>query len=251
MLRLRQICLVAERLGPAVDDLAAVLGLEVCYRDPAVAKYGLENALLPIGHDFLEVVAPVEAGTAAGRYLERRGGDGGYIVILQSDDAERRRTRYPEIGVRVANTMEHGGFLGTQLHPKDTGGCMLEVDRQEGDVVDGAWDPAGHDWAGAVRTDRTAAMTGCTLQGQDPDRLARRWAEILERPAEAVGAGFRIPLDNGAIAVLPPQDDRGDGLIGVSLRAADPDAILDAARTRGLPTAPGRVTIAGTHFDFA
>ena len=38
----------------------------VCHRDPAVGKYGLENALLPVGTNFLEVVAPVEANTAAG-----------------------------------------------------------------------------------------------------------------------------------------------------------------------------------------
>ncbi len=249
MLRLRQICLVAEKLAPAIDDLAAVLGLEVCYRDPSVAKYGLENALLPIGRDFLEVVAPVEANTAAGRYLERRGGNGGYIVILQCDDGARRRDHYAAIGVRVANGMDYGEFLGTQLHPKDTGGCMLEVDRQEGDVVDGAWHPAGDDWERHVRTDWTVAMTGCAVQGQAPEALARQWANILERPTEAAGGGFRIPLDNGAISIVAPQDDRGDGLIGVTLRAADPAAILKAAKARGLQTTPSRVTICGTHFD--
>ena len=248
MLRLRQICLVAEKLEPVVDDLVDVLGIEVCYRDPGVAKYGLVNALMPIGRDFLEVVAPVEENTAAGRYLARRGGDGGYIVILQSDDAPRRNARYPEIGVRIANTMDYGDFLGAQLHPKDTGGCMLEVDRQAGDAVDGAWHPAGDDWERHVRTDRTTAMVGCTLQGQAPDALAARWGDILERPVTPAAGGFRMPLDNGGIAVLPPQDDRGDGLIGVDLKVADRDAVIAAAKARGLPASAERVTICGTHF---
>lgn len=248
MLRLRQICLVAAELEPAVDDLKAVLGLEECYRDPAVAKYGLENALLPIGRDFLEVVAPTEAGTAAGRYLERRSGDGGYIVILQCDDAERRRGRYPDLDVRIANAMDHGDFLGTQLHPRDTGGCMLEVDRQAGDEVDGAWHPAGDDWERHVRTAPVRRMTGAVLQSASPEKLAQRWGDILEVAPAADSGSFRLPLDNGGIDVVAPQDDRGEGLIGVRIEASDGQAILDAAAARGLPNEDGRVTIAGTHF---
>ena len=51
-----------------------------------VEKYGLVNALMPIGNSFLEVVAPTREGTAAGRCLERRDGEGGYMVILECDD---------------------------------------------------------------------------------------------------------------------------------------------------------------------
>mgnify|MGYP004300723421 CR=1 FL=1 len=48
--------LVAEELAPAVDALSDVLGLATCFHDPAVGVYGLENALLPVGTNFLEVV---------------------------------------------------------------------------------------------------------------------------------------------------------------------------------------------------
>ena len=78
-LRLRQIALVARELAPIEKDLIDVLGIEVCFRDPGVAHFGLENALFPIGNQLLEVVAPVQENTAGGRYLERRGGDGGYM----------------------------------------------------------------------------------------------------------------------------------------------------------------------------
>ena len=85
-LRLRQICLVAPTLEPAVGTLCDALGIRVFYRDPNVAKYGLENAVMPVGDTFLEVVAPFQEGTAAGRYLGRRKGEGGYMVILDTDD---------------------------------------------------------------------------------------------------------------------------------------------------------------------
>ena len=57
-IQLRQICLVAEQLAPVIDDLTAILGINSCYVDPGVAKFGLENNLMPVGRNFLEVVAP-------------------------------------------------------------------------------------------------------------------------------------------------------------------------------------------------
>src|SRR5713226_7072640 len=66
-IRLRQICLVAEKLAPVLEDFKAVLGLEVCFKDPEVAVFGLENSLMPVGSNFIEVVAPVRENTAAGR----------------------------------------------------------------------------------------------------------------------------------------------------------------------------------------
>ncbi len=131
-LRLRQICLVAHELAPVVEQLEAVLGLEVCYRDPGVGRFGLENALLPVGNQLLEVVAPIEENTAGGRYLERRGGEGGYMVITQCDDHAARRRRVEELGVRVVTQFERHGFQNMQLHPKDTGGSFFEIE----DIID-------------------------------------------------------------------------------------------------------------------
>ena len=47
-LRLRQIAGVAAKLKPIEDELIDVLGIEVCYRDPNIDYFGLENALFPI-----------------------------------------------------------------------------------------------------------------------------------------------------------------------------------------------------------
>ena len=89
-LRLRQICLVAPRLEPVVSDIADIMGLKICYRDGNVAKYGLENALLPVDTILLEVVAPFQPGTAAGRFLDKTGGRGGYMAIFCCDDPDAR-----------------------------------------------------------------------------------------------------------------------------------------------------------------
>ena len=40
-LRLRQIALIARELATVVEEIRDVFGLEVAYRDPAVAVFGL------------------------------------------------------------------------------------------------------------------------------------------------------------------------------------------------------------------
>ena len=70
-LRLKQICLLASDLKPAALDIGEVMGLDICYRDPHVGAYGLENVLYPVDSILLEVVAPTREDTAVGRYLER------------------------------------------------------------------------------------------------------------------------------------------------------------------------------------
>src|ERR1700760_5109735 len=102
-IRLRQICLVAPKLEPLIGDIAGIRGLSVCYRDGNVAKYGLENALLPVDTILLEVVAPFQPGPAAGRFIDKTDGRGGYMAIFCCDDPDARARHAREIGVRTAN----------------------------------------------------------------------------------------------------------------------------------------------------
>ncbi|MCE2474600.1 MAG: VOC family protein [Alphaproteobacteria bacterium] len=249
-LRLRQICLVAADLDPVVAGLRQVFGLEICYVDAAVAEYGLVNALMPVGNQFLEVVAPTRPGTAAGRYLERRGGDGGYMVITQCDDLDRRRKRVDELGIRVANHLDYDRFQGMQLHPKDTGGAFFEIDRQaDGDAGDGPWHPAGPDWQPYVRTHVVSAIVAAEVQSPDPDTLAERWSAIAEVPLVRSEAGVAtLPLANADLRFVAASDGRGEGLAGVELRAEDADAALAHARALGVPQAGNVIQVAGMRF---
>jgi len=221
MLRLRQIALVARDLEPVERRLTEALGAEVCYRDPGVAKYGLHNALWALGGTFLEVVAPTEANTAAGRYLDRRKGDGGYMFIVDCDDLEARRTRFAKRGVRLVEDLAVAdGTLDAEaihLHPRDTGGCLLSVDRHGPDrSLMGSYRWAGADWQGKARRD--AAIVGATMQCDDPLATAERWGDILERAPRRVDAGFELMLDNGFARFVALADDRGEGLSAVTLK---------------------------------
>ena len=149
MLRMRQICLVARDLEQVESDLTAILGLEVSSRSPELKGFGVQNVMLPVGNSFLEVVAPIEGGTAAGRHLDRRGGDGGYMVITQCDDVVVARDRVTSLGMRPV----YDDGRGIQLHPRDVPGAIVELRQNEGDEDPaGPWWPAGDDW---IRTSAT------------------------------------------------------------------------------------------------
>jgi hypothetical protein len=251
-LRLRQIALVAHQLEPVLDDLRAVLSIEVCYRDPGVARFGLENALLPIGNQLLEVVAPTRPGTAGGRYLERRSGDGGYMVITQCDDHAPRRRRVEDLGIRIVTQFETDHFRNMQLHPKDTGGSFFEIDQQlDGFADDGPWEPAGGDaWKSARRSDRVTAIEAAEIQADDPAAVAARWSEIAEIPLTRGPAGVPVlPLEGSTVRFVEVRDGRGEGLGGLDLRVADRDAVLAAARQRGAYRSDRQVHLCGMRMN--
>lgn len=214
-IRLRQVALVARDLDAVVDDLHDAFGIEVAFRDPGVATFGLVNAVLPVGNQFIEVVSPTRGGTAGGRQLERLGGDGGYMVICHTDDHPAVRERVADLGVRTVIDIDDHGYRIMQLHPADTGGSFFEIDFQPGgDDPDGPWMPAGDDWQRARRTDVVGGITAVEVQCKDPDKTAARWAEITSLEL----AGRVLALDNATVTFV---DGPVDSLVGVTLAATD------------------------------
>ena len=243
-MRLRQVALVAQELDPVVNDLCAVLGIEVAFNDPGVGAFGLRNAVMPIGDTFLEIVSPVQSNTTAGRYLERRGGDGGYMVILQCDDLDADRARVAALGIRVVWQADLPEIRGTHLHPRDTGGAILSLDWADPPT---SWKWAGPEWEQHIRTDVVSEITAVELQSDDPLALAQRWSQVLNRPVARTGAGIvRIVLDQGAIRFAHTTDGRGEGVGAIDVAVANRDRLIAAARSRGFAVRDDTLTIGGT-----
>jgi len=252
-IRLRQIALVANKLAPVIDDLKAVFGLEVCYIDPSVEAFGLENSLLPVGNNFIEVVAPIKDGTAGGRYLKRRGGDGGYMVICQCVEHAaqlERRDRAKEMGIRIAWERESREYHVMQLHPADTGGAFFEIDWDGKGEPEGHWEPAGGDgWRKAKRTEVISAYSAVELQSPDPAGLAERWKRITGVSLRKDPRGrLEMPLDNASVRFVEATDGRGEGLGGIDMVVADRARLDSAAERRGYKTTGDQLTICGTRF---
>jgi hypothetical protein len=217
-IRLRQVALVAHDLAPVEAAITEELGLELCYRDPDVGLFGLRNALFPVGDKLLEVVSPMQEGTTAGRQLDKRHGDGGYMVILQVDDLDAMRSRIENHDVRVVFTAPGPGITGLHLHPKDVGAAILSVD--QADKWD-EWPWAGPVWRDHIATRVVTDLVGVAMQSANPATTAERWAAVLGRQVVESGDERHIHLDEGVLRFVPPTDDRGDGVCAVDVRAVD------------------------------
>ncbi len=242
-MRLRQIALVAKDLAAAQADIAAVLGVDYAFDDPGVGKYGLRNAVFPIGDTFLEVVSPKQPGTTAGRLLEKRGGDGGYMVILQVDDLPEALTRIRNASARIADQSNKDGAAFTHIHPKDIGGAILSLDFM---VPRERWEWGGPEWQSHVCTDTALKVAGAEIQAQNPARMAARWAQVIGRSAVLEGSVWRIRLDDGEIRFVADSDGRGEGLAAFDVSVRDSAAVRAVAAARGLVAGDDSVTLAGT-----
>ncbi len=227
--------MAARELEPTVDRLRAELGLAEPFHDPGVALFGLRNAVMALGDTFVEVVSPAQEGTAAGRHLERHGGDAGYMVMVQTDDLVAARSRVASLGHRVAWEIDLPDIGGTHLHPSDVRGAIVSIDQS---TPPQAWRWGGPDWTGdapAAAAGDPRGVTAVVMRSPRPQQLAATWAAVLDRPVAQDGGGdARVTLDAGE----------------VRFTAGDPEGVASFAVTVS-PELAGRgpVEIAGVRFE--
>jgi hypothetical protein len=253
-MKLRQLVFVCKDLESNAKELCETLGIEIAYRDPGVGKWGLANVVCPTGHDFLEIVSPTQEGTSAGRYIQRRKGDGGYMVILQVPDAVKERERITALGVRAVEKKDMAEYKYTHFHPSDTAGVLLSIDQTVAPADTDAklwWPPAAKDWLPHAKSDITNGLGGVEIQAADPDAAAALWSKILNRPVE--GDIIRLD-DDGEIRFVPIADDRGPGVSAYDIKTVDRDAVLQRAHKRHhppahIPSSPGQIELCGCRIN--
>ena len=244
-MKLRQCVFVTKDLESSREELCDILGIEVAYRDPGVAKWGLVNVVCPTGHDFLEIVTPFQQGTSAGRYIERRHGDGGYMVIIQVDDAQAERKRVTDLGIRAVAQKDLPEYQYTHFHPADTSGVLLSIDQTIAPAgVDPKlwWPPAEKGWLKHARSDVTNGLAGVEIQVEDADAAAAHWSKLLNLPVD--GDIIRLD-DDGEIRFVPISDGRGPGVSAYDVKVVDRHRVLAAAKKRHKQHGPAQVEICG------
>lgn len=231
--RMRQVVLAAADLDAACSAIERSLGVQDPFRDPGVGHFGLANAVYAVGDTFLEVVSPVRDDTAAGRYLQRRGGDAGYMVMFEVADEAATRSRLESLGVRLVHDHSHPDIVDMHLHPKDVPGAIVAVNIC---TPEGSWRWGGPAWAGAIPRHEPGGFVGLTVAADDPVALANRWAGVL---------GVDVVESAGAHALALPSGQRvdvvaGDGLEGI-VGVTVEGALTEPVEIGGVRFAPGRL----------
>ena len=217
---IRQLVIATSDLDATVGSLQAEYGFAVSHRaedEAGYADFGIRGAMLPVGHQFIEVVAPVGPGTAVGRHLHRLGGDGGYMVIVQVPDAGEARSRLERLGVRViwSGGAADPGIDATHVHPRDTGGALLSLVQA---TPPSSWSQGGREWESMVRTEVASGLAGATIACREPERVRHAWAEALG--VDDTGEGGELRVGPTTLTFLPT-DGPDRGPIEVRLVARD------------------------------
>ena len=191
--RLRQAVIAVRDLDDVVERLGPSLSLSERYADPGVAYFGLRNAVFALGDTFLEVVSPVREDTAAGRLLDRRGGDCGYMLMFQVADLARARERAHAEGVREVFEVSLDDIEEVHLHPADMRGAIVSLSRPEPAE---SWRWGGPDWQGRSAPGRVASAT---IAVADADAVRGRWERILGVGADQAHINFIDDVTEGGL----------------------------------------------------
>lgn len=234
--RLRQL-VFASYDADDIQRLRHVLDLGEGFVDPGVSEFGLTNGVFALGDQFLEVVVPVEDKTAAGRFIDRSQGRGGYMAIFQTDNLARVRDHVDANGIRRVWDIDLKDISATHLHPADIGAAIVSIDEAR---PAGSWRWGGPNWQSAARPGALKLLEVAALNPQD---LATRWGGVLGVTATSLGHDiWEIALENGAVRIIP--GDR-DHLSKYALVHPDPEACLERARLAGLSVQDSGFLFAG------
>jgi hypothetical protein len=214
--RLRQVALVVNDCAGTARQLQKTFSWPEPFHDPGVGRFGLTNAVFAVGDTFVEVVAPVQPETTAGRYLERRGGDSGYMAIFQMPDLAQARRRVADVGVRVVWTADLADIAGTHLHPKDVPGAIVSLDWANPPQ---SWRWAGPEWTGRAPLHASGGVCGLTVEVFEPANVAARWAEVLGLTVTDDGGTATIRLEDAGqqLRFAPAASGHGEGITEVRL----------------------------------
>ena len=183
--RLRQAVVAATDLDAVAGELRQRLGLGEPYADPGVEHFGIHNAVFALGGTFLEVVSPIRPDTAAGRLIERRGGDCGYMLMFQVDDLAGARSRAAERQVREVFEVSLDDMAEVHLHPADIHGAIVSLSQPKPPE---AWRWGGPDWE---QRSAPPLVVGATVEVPDREATADRWTAILGDAPEWIGVTIR------------------------------------------------------------
>jgi methylmalonyl-CoA/ethylmalonyl-CoA epimerase len=124
-----------DHIGVAVEDLDAALALyerdyamTLVHRE-VVSEQGVEAALLDVGENHVELLAPLSPDTPVGKFLAKRG-PGMHHVAYQVTDIEATLQALRDAGMRLIDEQPRTGIRASRvafLHPKSSGGVLTEI----------------------------------------------------------------------------------------------------------------------------
>lgn len=159
--------LAVDQVSVAVADLddasrvfERLLGLKATH-DETVADQGVKTRFFPVGQSptVVEALLPLGPDTPVGKFLAKRG-PGVHHIAFRVDDLDAELARLKSLGVRLIDEAPRLGAEGKRiafLHPKETGGVLIELCEAPAAGAGPGHASGGHSHAGAGHAEGGAA----------------------------------------------------------------------------------------------
>ena len=128
LLNLDHVAVAVHDLDAAIDGYRERYGVEPLYRE-VVESQGVEEAMIPIGGSFLQLLKPLGHETPVGRFLSKKG-EGLHHVAYAVVSIEAALAHLESQGARLIDHDPRPGGRGTRIafvHPADLGGTLIEL----------------------------------------------------------------------------------------------------------------------------
>jgi methylmalonyl-CoA epimerase len=126
--RIDHIGVAVEEIEPAMALYRDSFQLQLAHRE-VVEEQGVEAALLDVGENHVELLAPLGPDTPVGKFLARQG-PGLHHVAYQVQDVQAALDACRAAGLELIDEQPRTGIRGSQvafLHPRATGGVLTEI----------------------------------------------------------------------------------------------------------------------------
>lgn len=115
-------------LDHALDEYRIKYGVTPLYRE-VVSSQGVEEAMIPLGGSFIQLLQPLDADTPVGRFLDRKG-EGVHHLAYAVADIEAALGHLKAQGAKLVDVEARPGGGGTRIafvHPRDLAGTLIEL----------------------------------------------------------------------------------------------------------------------------
>jgi methylmalonyl-CoA/ethylmalonyl-CoA epimerase len=133
--RIEHVALAVADLDAALAHYADVWGLQVSHRE-RVEDQGVEEAMLPLGESFLQLLGPTGPETTVGKFVARRG-EGLHHIAYEVEDLAGTLAELAARGVPLIDEVPRRGGRGHMVafvHPKGNHGLLVELIQRPSDT---------------------------------------------------------------------------------------------------------------------
>ncbi len=128
LINLDHTAIAVRDLDAALDGYRGRYRVEPLYRE-TVESQGVEEAMIPVGGSFIQLLQPLGPDTPVGRFLERNG-EGLHHVAFAVASIDLALAHLEEQGARMVDSSARPGGRGTRIafvHPGDLAGTLIEL----------------------------------------------------------------------------------------------------------------------------